>query len=317
MEPGWTEADIPPQQGRRALVTGATSGIGFAVARALAHAGAEVLLAARDPVRGAAAMARIRAETPDARLAAVPLDLACLASVARCAEAVAAGGALDLLVNDAGIMALPSRHLTADGFESQFGVNFLGHFALTAHLLPSLRLAPAPRVTCVSSLAHRVGVLDFDDLQAARRYRPWRAYGQSKLAILSFALALQRRSDAAGWGLRSTAAHPGWALTNLYTNGPASEGVPALLTRMMRRATRLLSHTAEVAARPVLFAATAAGAAPGGYYGRCWLCELFGRPAVAWASPAARDPVRAARLWQAAEALTGLRFPPIAAASRP
>jgi NAD(P)-dependent dehydrogenase (short-subunit alcohol dehydrogenase family) len=308
---GWTARDIPPQHGRRALVTGANGGLGFEITRALAAAGAEVWLGARDAGRAAAAMARIAAETPGARLVHLPLDLARLGSVrAAAAQLHDMLPSLDLLVNNAGVMALPSRQLTEDGFERQLGVNFLGHFALTAALLPLLRRGVAPRVVSVASLAHRVGRLDFDDLHAARRYSPWGAYAQSKLAVLSFALALQRRSDAGGWGVASLAAHPGWALTNLYANGPASEGTPPLLARMMRRATRLFGHSAEVGARPILYAATAPEAQPGGYYGRCWLCELVGRPATAWASGAARDAASAAWLWRIAEAATGAAFPP-------
>jgi NAD(P)-dependent dehydrogenase (short-subunit alcohol dehydrogenase family) len=307
---GWTARDMPPQAGRLALVTGATGGIGFQVALAMAAAGAEVLIGARDAARATDAMARIKAETPGARLAYLPLDLAALGTVREAAAAVAARhGALDLLVNLAGVMALPRRRLTADGFEMQFGVNFLGHFALTGLLLPLLRRAPAPRVVGVTSLAHRLGRLDLDDLQGERDYRPWRAYAQSKLAVLSFALELQRRSLRGGWGVASLAAHPGWAMTNLYAKGPASEGTPRMLVRMMHRATRLFAHSAEVGARPILFAATAAEATPGGHYGRCWLCELRGPPAPAWISAGARDGVAAARLWQMAEALTGTPFP--------
>ncbi|WP_372617147.1 SDR family oxidoreductase [Falsiroseomonas sp.] len=306
---GWTARDIPPQRGRVALVTGATGGIGFEVARALAAAGAEVLFAVRDRGKAEAAMACVAGETPGARLGFVPLDLGELRSVRGCAEEVAARHpALHLLVNNAGVMALPTRRLTADGFERQLGVNFLGHFALAARLLPLLRTATSPRVVTVTSLAYRFGRLRFEDLQGERKYRPWRAYAQSKLAALSFALELQRRSDRGGWGVASIAAHPGWAMTNLYANGPASEGATPLLLRLMRRATRLFSHSAEIGARPLLFAATAAEARPGGHYGRCRLCELRGPPAPARITAAARDEVAAARLWQAAEALTGTRF---------
>ncbi|PWS38614.1 short chain dehydrogenase [Falsiroseomonas bella] len=309
---GWTARDIPPQAGRVALVTGATGGIGFEVARALAAAGAEVLLGARDAARAADAIARIGAETPDARLHHVPLDLADLRGVRDAAAAVAARcDRLDLLLNVAGVMALPRRHLTADAFEMQFGVNFLGHFALTAALLPLLRRGATSRVVGVTSLAYRLGHLDFDDLQAARGYRPWRAYAQSKLAVLSFALELQRRSARGGWGVASLAAHPGWAMTNLYANGAASEGTPRLLLRLMHAATRLFAHSAEVGARPILFAATAEQAVPGGHYGRCWFCEMRGPPAPARITAAARDEAGAARLWQAAETLTGARFPEV------
>ncbi len=310
---GWTAQDIPPQRGRRVLVTGANSGLGFEVARALAARGAEVWIGPRNPARAAEAIARIASEAPGAVPRHLPLDLADLASVrAATAWLRDALPALDLLVNNAGVMALPGRRLTADGFERQFGVNFLGHFAPTAAVLPLLRRGVAPRAVSVSSRAHRLGRLDFDDLHAARRYSPWRAYAQSKLAVLSFALELQRRGDAGGWGVASLAAHPGWALTNLYANGPASEGTPPLLTRWMRRATLLFARSAEHGARPILFAATAPEAAPGGYYGRCWLCETVGRPARAWPSGAARDPASARWLWTIAEAATGVVFPPAA-----
>lgn len=309
---GWTARDIPALAGRVALVTGATGGIGFEVARALAAAGAEVLVGVRDEGRAEAAIARIRRETPAAALRYLPLDLADLRSVRAAATAVAARhGALHLLVNVAGVMALPRRKLTADGFEAQLGINFLGHFALVALLLPLLRHADSPRVVGVTSLAYRLGRLDFDDLQGERDYRPWRAYAQSKLAVLSFALELQRRSDRAGWGLRSLAAHPGWAMTNLYANGPASEGTPPLLVRLMHDTTRLFARSAEVGARPVLFAATAEEARPGGHYGRCWLCEMRGPPAPARITAAARDGVAAARLWRAAETLTGTHMPSV------
>jgi NAD(P)-dependent dehydrogenase (short-subunit alcohol dehydrogenase family) len=307
---GWSAGDVPPQAGRIALVTGATGGIGFEVAHALAAAGAEVLLGARDAARARDTIARIAAGVPGARLHHLPLDLADLRSVRDAASAVAARhDRLDLLLNVAGVMALPRRLLTADGFEMQFGVNVLGHFLLTAALLPLLRQAAGSRVVGVTSLAYRLGRLDFDDLMGARRYRPWAAYAQSKLAVLSVALELQRRSTRGGWGVASLAAHPGWAMTDLYAKGPASEGTPRLLVRWMHATTRLFAHSAEVGARPILFAATAAEAEPGGHYGRCWLCEMRGPPAPALITAAARDEAAAARLWQVAESLTGARFP--------
>lgn len=307
---GWTLRAMPPQAGRVALVTGATGGIGFEVARALAQAGAEVLLGARDAGRAAAAMARIAAGTPGARMRHIPLDLADLGSVRAAAAAVAARrGRLDLLLGVAGVMALPHRHLTADGFEMQLGVNFLGPFALTALLMPLLRQAPAARVVTVTSLAARLGRLRFEDLQGEARYGPWRAYAQSKLAALCFAIELQRRSTAAGWGVASLAAHPGLAMTDLYAKALAADGGPKLITRMMRAGTRLFPHSAEAAAGPILFAATAPEARPGGHYGRCRLCELRGPPGPARLPSAARDPALGARLWAAAETLTGIRFP--------
>jgi NAD(P)-dependent dehydrogenase (short-subunit alcohol dehydrogenase family) len=196
----WTIADIPSQSGRSAVVTG-TGGLGFETALALARAEAEVILAGRNADRGAASVARIRAQVPEANIGFAELDLASLASVAAFAKRMAAEhGSLDLLVNNAGVMTPPRRHTTADGFELQFGTNYLGHFALTGRLLPLLRAARAPRIVEVSSIAHRRASMDFQDLQAEKRYRPWAAYGQSKLAMLIFALELQRRSDAGGRG---------------------------------------------------------------------------------------------------------------------
>ena len=206
---GSTQSEIPSQLGRTAVVTGATGGLGYETALALAKAGAEVILTGRDDRKGRSAIEKISREVTGARVSYEHLDLASLASVADFAQRMQARQSLDLLINNAGVMALPRRQTTADGFEMQFGTNHLGHFALTARLMPLLRRASGPRVVSVSSLAHRTGLIDFDDLQGARVYAPWKAYGQSKLATLMFALELQRRSDAAGWNLISNAAHPG------------------------------------------------------------------------------------------------------------
>jgi NAD(P)-dependent dehydrogenase (short-subunit alcohol dehydrogenase family) len=309
---GWTEHDIPSLHGKRAVVTGGTSGIGRATATGLAAAGAEVILAGRDAARGAEALREIAEHAPCACVCFESLNLACLASVACFATRIAARhDALDILVNDAGVMALPQRRVTADGFEMQFGVNHLGHFELTSlllPLLPLLRRAPAPRVVGVTSLSHRMGRIDFDDLQTERSYVPWKAYSQSKLAVMMFALELQRRSEAAGWGLTSLAAHPGWALTNLLSNGPASEGTPPFLMRMMRLGTRFFSHSAVHGAGPILFAATSPAARGGALYGRSWLWEMRGPPAPARIAPQARDAPAAARLWDVSAALTGQFF---------
>ncbi|MCZ8148048.1 MAG: SDR family oxidoreductase [Roseomonas sp.] len=306
---GWTELDIPSLHGKRAVVTGGTSGIGRATATGLAAAGAEVILAGRNAARGAEALREIAEHAPGACVRFEALDLACLASVASFATRIAAHqDALDILVNDAGVMALPQRRVTADGFEMQFGVNHLGHFALTSLLLPLLRRAPAPLVVGVTSLSHRMGRIDFGDLQAERSYAPWKAYSQSKLAVLMFALELHRRSEAAGWGLTSLAAHPGWALTNLYSNGPASEGTPPLLMRLMRLGTRFFSHSAVHGAGPILFAATSPAVRGGALYGRSWLWEMRGPPAPARIAPQARDAPVAARLWDVSAALTGQFF---------
>jgi NAD(P)-dependent dehydrogenase (short-subunit alcohol dehydrogenase family) len=210
---------------------------------------------------------------------------------------------LDLLINNAGVMALPRRQTTADGFEMQFGTNYLGHFALTARLMPLLRGASGPRVVNVSSLAHRTGLIDFGDLQGARLYSPWKAYGQSKLACLIFALELQRRSDAAGWNLTSIAAHPGFARTNLFAGGPG--GLVSLATDF---AAPFFGHSAADGARPILFAATSPNAKPGAYYGPGGFSELRGAPATALIMPQARDAAAAARLWEVSAKLTNTAF---------
>jgi NAD(P)-dependent dehydrogenase (short-subunit alcohol dehydrogenase family) len=190
-------------------------------------------------------------------------------------------------------MALPRRQITADGFEMQFGTNHLGHFALTARLMP----------LCVSSLAHRTGFMDFDDLQSERLYSPWKAYGQSKLACLVFALELQRRSDAAGWKLISNAAHPGFARTNLFASGPGG-----LLALAADFAAPFLAHSAADGVRPILFAATSPEAGPGAYYGPGGFGELRGAPACAQIMPQAKNSATAARLWKVSEKLTGTSF---------
>jgi NAD(P)-dependent dehydrogenase (short-subunit alcohol dehydrogenase family) len=309
----WTTADIPPLNGKTAVITGATGGLGYETALALAGAGAEVLLTGRNDVKGRNAIQRIRGEFPNAKVAYETLDLANLASVANFAARFAAARAsLDLLINNAGVMALPERLATADGFEMQFGTNYLGHYALTAQLLPWLRRGNQPRVVNLSSLAHRSGAIDFDDLQNTRSYTPWKAYSQSKLAMLMFALELQRRSDAAGWGLMSNAAHPGYARTDLIANGPGAKG---LLWQLNKSLQPVISHSAAEGALPTLFAATSPEAKAAGYYGPNWFYELKGPPVPAKIMPQAKDAAAAARLWDISAALTGVSFEQIAAAA--
>jgi NAD(P)-dependent dehydrogenase (short-subunit alcohol dehydrogenase family) len=307
----WSIRSIPSQLGKLAVITGATGGLGLETALALAGAGAEIVLTGRNETKGQAALQRVRAAHPNASIRYEDLNLASLASVADFATRFAAThGALDLLVNNAGVMMPPARHTTADGFELQFGTNYLGHFALTAHLLPLLRAGRAARVVSLSSIAHKLQAsIHFDDLQWERRYSPWPAYAQSKLAMLIFAIELQRRSDAAGWGLLSTAAHPGYARTGLQSAGP-SLGLagPSITERLGKLAEPIMSHSAAEGALPTLFAATAPNARPGEYYGPLGLFELKGPPGKASISAQARDPALGARLWKVSEVLTGVPF---------
>jgi len=295
--------EIPSQSGKTAIVTGATGGLGHEAALALARVGAEVILTGRDEGKGQSAIQKISREIVGARITFESLDLASLASIEDFARRMQARPSLDLLINNAGVMALPRRQTTADGFEMQFGTNHLGHFALTARLLPLLRKAGAPRVVSVSSLAHRTALIDFSDLQGARVYSPWKAYGQSKLATLMFALELQRRSEVAGWNLTSNAAHPGFARTNLFAGGPG--GLVSLASDF---AAPLFGHSAADGALPILFAATSPEAKPGGYYGPGGFGELRGAPARALIMPQARDAATAARLWDVSETLTSASF---------
>jgi NAD(P)-dependent dehydrogenase (short-subunit alcohol dehydrogenase family) len=303
----WTPADIPSQAGRTALVTGANSGLGFETALALARRGGEVVLAVRDLAKGLAAADRIRREAPRARLSVEALDVAELAGVRAFAERWGRRP-LHLLVANAGVMAVPVRRTTPDGFELQFATNFLGHFALGGLLLPALRGASG-RVVALSSLYHRPGRIDLGDLQGERRYRPWKAYGQSKLAMLMWARELQRRSGREGWGLTALAAHPGYARTALQTTGPnLGKPMPGVAKAVIKLVEPLISQSAAAGALPVLRAATDPTAPGGGYYGPDGFMELTGGPAPAKIAPHALDEPTAARLWAEAERLTGVRY---------
>ena len=295
---------------RTAIVTGATGGLGYATAVGLARTGARVVLAGRNPKKGEAALARLRREAGDAVAGFELLDLASLASVAAFAERMlAVHPAVDILVNNAGVMAPPTRQVTADGFELQFGTNYLGHFALTARLLPALlRAEGGARVVQVSSLAHRGAAMAWGDLQGERRYVAWKSYGQSKLAMLMFALELARRAAAQGWPLVSDAAHPGWAVTDIILNGPGG-GVMGLKERVMQAGFQLLGQSAADGARPIVYAATSPDAKAGGYYGPTGFQEIKGPPGRSRIMPQAQDPGAGKRLWTVSETLTGLAFP--------
>ena len=304
--PTWTTTDMPSQQDRTIVITGGTEGIGFEDALALARSGAEVIVASRGIEKGAAAVAALQERVPGANARFEQLNLASLASVAAFAERLRTQvPRIDVLINNAGIMTPPDRRTTADGFELQFGLNFLGHFALTAHLLPLLRAGRQPRVVTLSSLANRNATIQFDDLQWERRYDAMPAYGQSKLADLMFARELDRRSQAEGWGVMSLAAHPGIARTNLLFNGPGRHSVQGWARRLFGR---LLFQPAGQAALPTLFAATSPDADAGGYYGPNRLGEIRGDVSPARVPEAATDGADAARLWTTAEHLIGIAF---------
>jgi NAD(P)-dependent dehydrogenase (short-subunit alcohol dehydrogenase family) len=309
----WDVADIPDQTGRRALVTGATNGIGLEAAAGLAARGAEVILTGRDPGRGEAALATIRRRHPAANIRFVLADAARLEAIRALAAAIDADGRpLDILLNNAGLVAPNRRGTTADGFELQFGVNFLAPYVLTALLIPALRRAPAARVVTIASVAHRRARIDFDDLQSTRGYNRMRAYAQSKLADLMFAIELDRRLRAAGSSITSLAAHPGLALTNIF------QGAEIPFAGLLKATVLpLFTHGSAPGALPGLYAATAPDAVPGGYYGPTGAGERRGPVGRAEVRPQARDPQTAARLFATAEALTGVAFPTDLAALAP
>ena len=296
--PPWTCADIPDQSGHTALITGANSGLGLETARTLAQRGARVVLACRTLERAEQARQALLRDSLG-ELISLQLDLADLVSVRRGAAQLADQlGAIDLLINNAGVMA-PPRQLSAQGFELQFAVNHLGHFALTQQLLPVLR--PGARVVHVSSGASYFGRIAFDDLQGEQRYDAWAAYAQSKLANVMTALELQRRLDAQGAEVRSLAAHPGLARTNLQPTSVAARGsrVEALAYRLMDP----LFQSAAMGALPQLLAATAPAAKPGGFYGPGGLGNLKGYPKACRIAPAALDAAACTRLWDVSEEL--------------
>jgi NAD(P)-dependent dehydrogenase (short-subunit alcohol dehydrogenase family) len=307
-------ANVPDLSGKLAVVTGSNSGLGFGLARRLSTAGADVVMAIRNRAKGEAAIDEIRATVPDAKLTIKPLDLSSLASVAALGEQLdAEGRPIDILINNAGVMTPPKRDTTADGFELQFGSNHLGHFALTAHLLPLLRAAEGARVVSLSSLAARRGRIHFDDPQFERSYKPMQAYGQSKLAVLMFARELDRRSNEAGWGIVSTAAHPGLTKTNLQIAGPShGRTTPAVMERLYTlswRLTPFLWQEIDEGILPALYAATSPQADGGGFYGPHGIYEASGGGVKPAKVPArARDDADSRRLWEISEQLTGVSY---------
>jgi NAD(P)-dependent dehydrogenase (short-subunit alcohol dehydrogenase family) len=305
VEHKWTVQDIPSQEGRLAVVTGATSGVGFYTAKELARNGATVIMPARDMRKAKEAAERIEAEVPKAQLHLGNLDLAEFDSVREFGEHLRqryGTGSLDLLVNNAGIMALPKRTLNSQGLELQMATNYFGPFLLTALICPLMKEVEGSRIVAVSSTTARSARLEFDNLQSERRYVPHGvAYTQSKLADLIFAFELHRRLSAANSCIASIAAHPGWALTDIGRY--ASRGL-----RTMMRLSRPLFQSAEAGSLPLLFAATSPNAQKGGYYGPDGRDERKGNPAAAFQPVVAKDATVARRLWDESERLTGVQF---------
>lgn len=300
----WTIQDMPDQSGKVIIVTGANSGLGFETSKALAARSAQVVMACRNMRKGEEAAAAIRTAVPGASLDLMQLDLASLDSIEQFAQTFKTRyERLDVLVNNAGIMATPYTQ-TADGFEMQFGTNHLGHFALTGALLDVLLKTPGARIVNVSSGMHRfVSSMNFDDIQGRQAYNRWNAYGQSKLANLLFTYELQRKLEQADADLIAVAAHPGYAATNLQTNGRGGAG-----SRVWNGINKLLAQSQAMGALPQLYAATEDTVSGGEYYGPGGLFESRGYPRRVQASAAAHDAAAAARLWQISEELTGVTY---------
>jgi NAD(P)-dependent dehydrogenase (short-subunit alcohol dehydrogenase family) len=307
----WSTHDIPDLSGKRAVITGVTGGLGLQTAIGLARKGADLVVTARDASKAETAVAQILEKAPGSRVDVVALDLADLADVRRAtAEVSAAHDRIDILVNNAGIMAVPRQSETADGFELQIGTNHLGHFAWTAGLWPVLRDSSA-RIVTVSSNAHTiVGSVDLTSLTpggSSVRYKRWSSYGQSKLANLLFALELDRRVQAAGLGVVSVAAHPGYAATNITKTGPTGSGL-SLPGIGMHQVSRIIAQPASHGAWPLLMAATDPSLTGGEYAGPSGIKGMRGRPKLVGMTRAARDEELARDLWSASEAAVGASF---------
>lgn len=301
----WNVKEIPPQNGRSILITG-TGGIGYETALVLARAGAEVVIAGRDKGKGQQALKDIYKQFPSAKISFEIVDLASLESIKQFGQRLrSARKSLDVLINNAALMAPPKRLETVDGLEIQFGTNYVGPFLLTSELLPLLHNGNQPLVVTVCSLANRSGVINFDDLQSTRAYKPMVAYGQSKLANLMFALELEHRSQIAGWGITSIPVHPGVANTNLTVAYADKNSFASKLTKGL---ISLLAKPPAEGAWPTLFAVTSSEARPGVYYGPSGFQELRGIPAAAKIPEQALDQLTAQRLWEATEQLIGIPF---------
>jgi NAD(P)-dependent dehydrogenase (short-subunit alcohol dehydrogenase family) len=301
----WTASKIPHTNNGLAVITGSTEGIGYEDALALSSAGWSVIMMGRNAQKGADAMAKILQINPKAKVSFEKIDLADLSSIKSfSSKMIARDEAINLLINNAGVMTPPNRLETVDGFELQFGTNHIGHFALTAHLLPLLRKASNARVVTVSSIANRSGVINFDDLQSTTSYVPGKAYSQAKIANLMFTLELQRQSDKHGWGITSIASHPGVSRTNLLITGAGRWSISGI----MRTFFPFLFQPSAQGALPTLFAATAPEAKGGFYYGPNKMGETRGFPAVAKIPEQALDETVAFRLWEVSKTLAKVDF---------
>lgn len=299
----WTPGEIADQDGRTALVTGGNGGVGLETARVLAGHGMRVILAGRSQARLDEAVRMLRSGQPGAALETLVLDLGDLASVEDAAGGIAKSETLDLLVNNAGVMNIPRRRTTADGFELTFGTNHLGHFALTARLMPALRRSAAARIVTVSAIAARWASGRLTDLNSQQRYRPMGAYAKSKRANVVFTLELARRLRSAGLGARAIAVHPGSAMTGLQRH---SQG---RLARMLTPvAEKLLMGSPQGAAWPTLYAATSPDAESGAFIGPAGRRQDSGTPRPVRLPRGADDPAEGQRLWTDSEQLTGVTF---------
>jgi len=301
----WTTSNIPQRNEGLAVITGSTEGIGFEDALALSSAGWNVIMMGRNPQKGAESIAKIHQINPKAKVSFEKIDLADLSSIkAFASKMISKEQAVDLLINNAGVMTPPKRLETADGFELQFGTNHIGHFALTAQLLPLLRKSPDARIVTVSSIANREGIINFDDLQSKSSYAPGKAYSQAKLANLMFALELQRQSEKHGWGIVSMAAHPGVSRTNLLITGAGRWSAAG----MARTFLPLLFQPSAQGALPTLYAATSPEAKGGMYYGPNKMIETRGFPSVAKIPAQAEDVNVSLRLWEISQELAKVEF---------
>ena len=306
-----SQVAVPDMQGRLAVITGASDGIGFALASRLARAGADLVLPVRNLAKGDKAVEAIRDIAPEADIQLVPLDLSSLQSVADLAQSLlSVGRPINVLINNAGVMSPPERHTTMDGFELQWGTNHLAHFALTARLLPLLSAGTA-RVTTQSSISAQMNGINWHDLNFEQSYSDSKAYSQSKIANLMFGLELDRRSNAAGWGITSNASHPGVTPTNLLKAQPhMGRSRDTMGFRMVKAFARLglLNRSAEHGMLPALYAATHPDAEGGKFYGPSGFLHLSGPPAEQKVYRPARDVEEAARVWERSEELVGVQF---------